>query len=109
MGVWVTLEKPPNSDDDVPKAEVGAPSPTPSLPIYSTYPLLETTGPCAIREELQTTGMGGSKEFLPGLQIHLLYLYTNLLERNKGKGTYTHHTQYTYINTHISQIYTTHR
>lgn len=55
IGVWVTLEKPPNSDDDVPKAEVGAPSPTPSLPIYSTYPLLETTGPCAIREELHMT------------------------------------------------------
>ena len=81
--------------------------PCPSLPWDMHF--RPSARPCAIREELQTTGMGGSKEFLPGLQIHLLYLYTNLLERNKGKGTYTHHTQYTYINTHISQIYTTHR
>ena len=55
--------------------------------------------PCATREELHTTWMGGSKDFLPDLQIHLLYLYTNLLEGNKEK-VYTHTHTHTHTDTH---------
>ena len=61
---------------------------------------------CAIREELHTTWMGSCKDFLHGLQIHLMYLYTNLLEGNKGK-VYMHiHTTHTQI--HLSYKYTLH-